>query len=373
MTINSNFNSNLKNTELKKYFVNLNSKIDFKRGFGSDNHAPIHPDILSAINLVNQGHFPSYGNDPWTEHAKLIFKNLFGNHTESSFVFNGTAANVLSLKTSVQSYHAVLCSDISHLYWDECGAPEFIAGCKLLTVKTIDGKIDPNYLEESWLRRGDQHYSQIQMISITQPTEVGTVYSIDELKTIIDWAKSKNILVHMDGARIANAAFTLNTSLKSFTTDLDVDLLSFGGSKNGFLLGESVIFLNPTLFKNFQYIRKQGLQLPSKSRFIAAQFLAYFHNDLYLSIAQHSCLLAKKLEELLMINNLTDYYQIQYSVQSNAVFLKIPKDLVKNIRQEFFFYVWNEKDFTCRLMMNWDTQESDLLSFIEILKRQIKI
>lgn len=342
---------------------------NIKRGFGSDNHAPIHPALLASLQEVNTGHYPSYGNDPWTEEVQECFRKLFGSKTESSFVFNGTAANTLAIKSCLQTYQAVICSDVSHIFWDECGAPEFIAGTKLLSVKTQDGKIQPEFLDELWIRRGDQHFSQAQMISITQPTEVGTVYSIEELQKIIGWAKSKKLLVHMDGARLANAAIYLNKPFKEFTTDLGVDIVSFGGSKNGFMLGEAVVFLDPALYNNFKYIRKQCLQLPSKSRFIASQFLAYFKNDLWKEIASHSCqmatLLAKEIEQISAV-------KIVYTVQSNAVFVQIPQPLIKKLRDEYFFYVWNEHDFTCRLIMCWDTQIEDITGFVSQLKTQLK-
>jgi threonine aldolase len=339
-----------------------------KRGFGSDNHAPIHPALLASLQDANVGHYPSYGNDPWTEQVQECFRQLFGPQVESSFVFNGTAANTLAIKSCLQTYQAVICSDISHVYWDECGAPEFIAGTKLIPVKTHNGKIIPEHLDEVWVRRGDQHFSQAQMISITQPTEVGTVYTIVELKKIIDWAKSKKLLVHIDGARLANAAVFLNSSFKEFTTDLGVDIVSFGGSKNGFMLGEAVLFLNPALYKDFKFIRKQCLQLPSKSRFIATQFLAYFKNDLWKEIATHSCSKARHLaDELEKVAK----FKITYPVESNAVFVQIPQNLVKLIREDYFFYVWNEKDFTCRIMMCWDTQDEDIKGFIQSVKKYI--
>lgn len=337
-----------------------------KRGFGSDNHAPIHPEILNSLHEINTGHYPSYGNDPWTEQVQDIFRELFGKNTESSFVFNGTAANTLALKSSIQSYEACFCSNVSHLYWDECGAPEFIAGTKLIPVNTINGKMQIEHLEELWIRRGDQHFSQAQMITITQPTEVGTVYSIEELKELIHWAKERNLIVHMDGARLANAAVFLKKSFKEFTTDLGVDLVSLGGSKNGFMLGEAVLFLNPKLYKNFKYIRKQCLQLPSKSRYIAAQFIAYFRNELWKKIATHSCDQALLMEkEILKFQPL----QITFPVESNAVFVQIPSNQIKSLREEYFFYVWNEHDFTCRLMMSWDTQNEDIIGFSKILAR----
>jgi threonine aldolase len=227
-----------------------------KRGFGSDNHSGIHPRILDAIARANVQHAPSYGTDEWTESAQKIFRVHFGPQAEIFFVFNGTAANVLSLKASAKSFQSCYCADLAHLNVDECGAPEYLAGVKLLPLPTVKGKLRLSDLQRAHIRRGDQHTTQGQVISLTQPTEFGTLYSMEELKEIITWAKAEKLYVHIDGARLANAAVGLQKTFKEFTTDLGVDVVSFGGTKNGLMMGEAVVFLNPTLAKDFKFYRK---------------------------------------------------------------------------------------------------------------------
>jgi threonine aldolase len=336
------------------------------RGFGSDNHSGIAPPMLEALIQANQAHAPSYGTDEWSSRAQNLFKDHFGEKAEVYFVFNGTAANALSLRSLVKPYHAVLCSDLSHLNVDECGAPEFFSGAKLLSFKSHQGRLNLEDLKSSLIRRGDQHFSQVKALSLTQPTELGTCYSLQEIKAITDWAHKENIWVHLDGARLANAAFHLQVSFKQLTTDLGVDVVSFGGTKNGFLFGEAVVFLNPTLSEDFKYIRKQSAQLPSKTRFLAAQFEAYLQNDTWKKIAVHSCEMAERL-----FQNLQVFSQLEITAprQSNAVFVKIPKAWVQTLRKEYFFYVWDEKTFECRLMTSWDTTESDIQGFTDLIRK----
>jgi threonine aldolase len=331
------------------------------RGFGSDNHSGVHPVILQALSDANTGHAPSYGTDPLTEQCQALFKSHFGKTTETFFVFNGTAANVLSLKTMMKSYESCFVTDMSHMNQDECAAPEFFAG-KLIPVKSHNGKLTVAELEKHFIRLGDQHYTQPRVLSLTQPTEVGTLYSLDEIKTLTTWAKSKNLLVHMDGARFVNAVYQLKCSMRALTSDLGVDVLSFGGTKNGLMFGEAVVILNPALAKDFKYIRKQAAQLPSKTRFIAAQFLAFLNDNLYLKIAEHSCSMAQYLRE-----KLTGKAQISYPVESNAVFAQIPQPLIKTLKAQYFFYVWDEKTFECRLMTSWDTEKNDIDGFTDLL------
>lgn len=336
-----------------------------KRGFGSDNHAGIHPRILEAIISANTEHAPSYGTDDWTEKANAEFKKHFGPEAQVYFVFNGTAANVTALKAMTKSYQAVLCSDVAHIHVDECGAPEHMAGCKLIALPSVNGKLRIEELEKAFIRRGDQHYSQSQVLSITQPTEFGTTYSVEELKALIGWAKSKGLYVHIDGARLSNAAFFLKKTFKEITTDLGVDVVSFGGTKNGLMMGEAVILLNKSLAQDFKYIRKQCAQLPSKSRFIACQFEAYLKDNLWRDIAEHSYKMALRLYESCQgIANLA----LREVPQSNAVFATIPKEWVKKLRDEYFFYVWDENTFECRWMTSWDTQAADVDGFAQLLK-----
>lgn len=336
------------------------------KGFGSDNHSGIHPSILKSIIDANIDHAPSYGTDELSAEAIRIFKTHFGPQIDVHFVYNGTAANVLSLRAGMKNYQSVICADQSHLNIDEGAAPEFFAG-KLIPVLSENGKIKIDEVEKQIIRKGDQHFSQVKMISLTQPTEVGTCYSLDEIKTIVQLAKKHNLYVHIDGARLSNACVNLNTNFKQMTTDLGIDIVSFGGTKNGFAFGEAVIIINPDLQKDFKYLRKQSAQLPSKTRFIACQFKAYLENNLFLEIARHEIQMAQLLENELRTLNRTDI-TISYPVNSNAVFVKIPKHLIKTLREHYFFYIWNEQTFECRLMTSWDTHKDDITGFIDLLR-----
>ena len=336
-----------------------------KKGFGSDNHSGIHPRILESIARANREHAPSYGTDEWTEKAEKVFRDLFGPKSEVFFVFNGTAANVLSLKASAKTFQSCYCADLAHIYVDECAAPELTAGVKLIPLPSKNGKISVADLKKAHVRRGDQHCTQGQIVSLTQPTELGTCYSMDELKEIISWAKSEKLYVHIDGSRISNATIALKKSFKEFTTDLGVDVISFGGTKNGLLLGEAMVFLNPELAKDFKYYRKQLGQLPSKTRFIAAQFLEYFNDNLWQQIATHSTGMAEKLYQSVRA---IPGVEITQPRESNAVFAKIPQAWVKPLREKYFFYVWDELTFECRWMTSWDTDAADIEGFAQALK-----
>lgn len=340
-----------------------------KRGFASDNNAGIHPDILKEIITVNTGHVIGYGSDIYTEQALGIFKEQFGSTTETFFVFTGTAANVLGLSGITRSWNSVITASTAHMEQDECGAPEKFTGCKVLTVETPDGKISIDLLEKHMHGFDFEHHSQPKVISITQATEMGTVYTASEIKKIADFAHARNMLLHMDGARIANAAVYLKLPFKDFTTDSGVDVLSFGGTKNGMLSGEAICFLKPGLSTDFKYIRKQGMQLASKMRFISAQYIAYFRNDLWKNCAIHSNsmagLLAEKLQQFGEV-------KITRKVQSNGVFVILPGDIAEKMRNHYFFYPWNEKASEYRLMCSWDTTEADIEDFIFLLAKELK-
>ena len=338
------------------------------KGFGSDNHAGVHPELFQALQECNVDHAPSYGTDEISAQAVAAFKKEFGEHCEPFFVFNGTAANVLSLRFLCERFESVICSDVSHLNVDECGAPELFAG-KLIPVSSTAGKLSLEKVKETLIRRGDQHYSQIRVLSITQPTELGTCYSLSEIRELTDWAHANQIFVHLDGARLTNAARYLKCNYKQLTTDLGVDVVSFGGTKNGFMMGEAVLILNPQLSQaaktKFKYIRKQSAQLPSKTRYIGAQFLRYFSDELNLRISDHACAMAERLHR-----GLSEISQIQITCpcQSNAVFAIIPRNWVKIAREKYFFYIWDEKTFECRLMTSWDTNESEVDGLIHLFK-----
>lgn len=339
------------------------------RGFGSDNNAGVHPDILNEIISSNSGHVIGYGSDAYTEQAVNIFKEQFGSSTETFFVFTGTAANVLGLSGIMKSWNSVITASTAHLEGDECGAPEKFIGCKVLVVDTPDGKITPELIERHMYGFDFEHHSQPKVISITQSTEMGTVYNISEISGIASFAHERGMLLHMDGARIANAAVSLDLPFKTFTTDAGVDVLSFGGTKNGMMCGESICFLKPGLSGDFKYIRKQGMQLASKMRFISAQYIGYFRNDLWKRCAENSNAMARMFaDQLRMITEI----KVTQEVQSNGVFVIIPSDVAEKIRKHYFFYPWDEKKSEWRLMCSWDTEATDIEDFIALLKKELK-
>ncbi|MBE0676409.1 MAG: low specificity L-threonine aldolase [Bacteroidales bacterium] len=337
-----------------------------KRGFASDNNAGIHPLVLQEMSRVNIGHTIGYGNDPYTDEAIGLFRKQLGDQSDVFFVFTGTGANVLGISAVTRSYNSVITAFTAHIEQDECGAPEKFSGCKLLTVDTPDGKLTPAILGKHMHGFDFEHHSQPRVISISQATEMGTVYTPDEVRSLADFAHSRNMLLHMDGARISNAAVSLNLPFRSFTTDAGVDILSFGGTKNGMMVGEAVCFLRPGLAADFKYIRKQGMQLASKMRFISAQFIAWFRNDLWKELATHSNEMALKLyNEIKNIKGIT----VTQPVQSNGIFVMLPEEVATELRRHFFFYPWNEETSEYRWMTSWDTSEDDIKSFAELVKK----
>jgi threonine aldolase len=344
-------------------------KNNVQRGFASDNNAGVHPEILTELISINKGHAIGYGSDIYTEQAKEFFKEYLGKDTEVFFVFNGTAANVLGLSSVIRSWNSVITAFSAHLEQDECGAPEKFAGCKILTVDTPDGKINVDMLERHMHGFDFEHHSQPKIISITQVTELGTVYSAGEIAKISDFAHINGMFLHMDGARIANAAVSLDLPFKSFTTDSGVDILSFGGTKNGMMFGEAVCFLKSGLSHDFKYMRKQGMQLASKMRFISAQYIAYFKNDLWKRCAEHSNSMARLLFE--KVRNI-DGLRITQPVQSNGIFVIIPQQVAENLSKHYFFYPWNEKTSEYRWMTSWDTTEEDINNFVDMLRKFLK-
>lgn len=336
-----------------------------KRGFASDNNSGMHPEILAALSAANEGHAVGYGGDQLTEMAVNRFKQEFGQQTDVYFVFNGTGANVLGLSTLTHSFHSVICAETAHIQVDECGAPEKFTGCKLLPVETIGGKITPKGIAKYLHGFDFEHHSQPKAISISQVTELGTVYSVDEIKAITTLAHQYGLFVHMDGARLANAAVALNLPFRAFTVDAGVDVLSFGGTKNGMMLGEAVLFFNPELSRNAKYIRKQSMQLYSKMRFVSAQFLAYFNNELWKRNASHSNRMAKLLEqEIRQIPAL----KLTQEVEANGVFAIVPPEIIPQLQEKYFFYMWDEHRSEVRWMTSFDTQEEDIYNFVALIK-----
>ncbi len=339
------------------------------RGFASDNNATVHEEIMKAMQNVNSGHTIGYGDDIYTESAIGKLKEIFGKDVDIYLVFIGTAANVLGLDAITQSYNSIICAETSHIHQDECGAPEKFTGCKLLSVSTEDGKLTPALIEKHLYGFDFEHHSQPKVISITQATEMGTVYRPDEIKAISELARKNGMLLHMDGARIANAAASLGVGFKEITGDVGVDVLSFGGTKNGMMYGEAVVFFNKKHSEQFKYIRKQGMQLASKMRFISAQFESYLSNDLWLQNALHANKMAR-----LLANLVTEISEIKVTqkVESNGVFALIPKDLIPILQNEYFFYVWNEETSEVRWMTSFDTREEDVYNFVKLLKTHLK-
>jgi threonine aldolase len=348
-------------------FEMVNFKVS--KGFASDNNAGVHPEVLKTIESVNAGHVVGYGDDIYTEHAVSLFKTNLGSSCDIFFVFNGTAANVLGLSGVTRSWNSIITAFSAHIEQDECGAPEKFTGCKVLTVDTSDGKITAGMLEKHMHGYDFEHHSQPKVISLTQATEMGTVYTPEEIGKIADFAHKHEMLLHIDGARIANAAVSLDLPFKSFITDKGVDVLSFGGTKNGMMFGEAVCFLKSGLSQNFKYIRKQSMQLASKMRFISAQYIAYFQNDLWKKCASHSNYMARLLSE--KIQGISEL-RITQPVQSNGVFVIIPYTVAENVRKQYFFYPWNEKTSEYRLMTSWDTTEEDIENFVVLMKKEIR-
>ncbi len=340
------------------------------KGFASDNNSGVSPEILEAIEGANIQHTIGYGEDMYTAEAICHFRHLFGTDVDVYFVFNGTGANVLSIQSVCQSFHSVLCAETAHINVDECGAPEKITGSKIIAIPTSDGKLTPDLIKPFVHGFGFEHHSQPKLISISQTTEMGTVYSNTEIHILATFAHENKMLLHIDGARIANAVVSNQTTIKEMLTDSKVDIVSFGGTKNGMMFGEAVVFLNKNLSENTKYFRKQETQLYSKMRFIGSQYIAYFRNDLWLNNAKKANLMAQKLNE--SISNIEKII-ITQKVQANAIFAILPHHIIKPLQAEFFFYIWNETTNEVRFMTSFDTTDEDIVRFTHHLKVLMQI
>jgi threonine aldolase len=338
------------------------------RSFASDNNAGVHPEVLDAINRANQGHVVAYGDDDYTRSAVKKFEEHFGPDIAVFFTFNGTGANVLSLQSLTRSFQSVLCSDFAHIYVDECGAPEKHTGCKLLPLPHTNGKISLDSVRQQYHGIGDQHHSQPRVISITQSTEMGTVYQPDEIRELAEFAHRHDMFLHVDGARIANAAVSLGQDLRQATRDLGVDALSFGGTKNGIMGGEAVIFFQPELSRDFLYLRKQSMQLASKMRFIAVQFEALLTDHLWRRSAEHANKMARLLEQEI---SRIPQIKIVWKVEANGVFAQIPRHAIEKIKEQYFFYMWIEEESIVRWMCAFDTTEEDVRRFAEVVRQAV--
>jgi threonine aldolase len=338
----------------------------FPRGFASDNFAGIHPKVLAHIAAVNHGHAMAYGDDAVTARARKAFDRLFGQPVSTHFVFNGTAANVLSLMAFQKPYGAVLCSDLAHLWNDESTAPERTLGMRLIPLKSTDGKIDPAALAEVLGRGHGVHGAHPVALTLTQPTEVGTLYSPAELKILIDMAHAHGLGVHVDGARLGCAAAALGIGLQEMLLECGVDALSFGGTKQGMMCGEAVVFLKPGLGADFPYWQKHGMQLASKMRFVSAQFEALLDGDLWIENGQRANGMAR---QLLSATQALPFVQVAFPVQVNSVFARIPTQLLEPLQRETFFWPWDERAGLVRWMCAFDTRAEDIDQFVATLTR----
>src|SRR5689334_24326887 len=340
-----------------------------KRSFASDNNAGVHPEIIDAIKAANEGHVLAYGNDPFTARATKLFQKHFGRDIAVYFVFGGTGANVLGLSAITKSYQAIICADTAHVNVDECGAPENFTGCKLLTIATPDGKLRVEQIKPLLHGIGVEHHVQPAVITVSQATEMGTVYTKKELRTLADFAHERGMLLHVDGARLCNAAVSLGASLKEITADAGVDVLSFGGTKNGMMYGEAVVFFNPKLAADFKYIRKQGMQLSSKMRFIAAQFEAMLSGDLWRRGPER----ANRMAQLLAVE-LAKLPQIKITqpVDANGVFAVIPRKYIPALQKKYFFYVWDEDISEVRLMESFDTTDEHIRDYGMFVRKTVR-
>ncbi len=337
-----------------------------KKSFASDNWSGVCPEIMEALQQANRGHVEAYGeeNDPFTQKARQKFREHFGKASQVFFVYNGTAANVLGTSHILRPYQALVTAKSAHLNEDECGAPEKFGGIKILEIETDDGKISPGQVEPFLHSVGFQHHVQPKVVSISEVTEKGTVYRPEEIRRLAGFAHAHNMLLHMDGARISNAAVSLGVPFSELTTNAGVDVLSFGGTKNGMMFGEAVVFFDEKAARDFQYTRKQGMQLHSKMRYISAQFERYLTGGLWKKNAENAnhmaALLAQRLQE-------TPQVKITRNVDANGVFVILPHEIIPALQQSYFFHVWDENTHEVRLMCSWDTTHEDIEGFIKAL------
>lgn len=342
--------------------------IQNKINFSSENYAGVQPEIMNALAGANQNSFPSYGNDPYTQEAAGIFKNLFGEDIEVFFAFNGTGANNFGIGSVVERYHSIFCTDIAHLFVDESTAPETFIGARIYPVHSVNGKMSIEDLRSRLNRVNDVHHPQPKVVSITQPTEYGTVYSLEEIRLLKEVCTQYSMILHVDGARYFNAALHLGGSLKEISADIDI--LTLGGTKIGMMFGEAVIFFKPDKSPSYRYHLKRSMQLASKNRFMAVQFMAVLKEDFWKKIACHANGLALSFaREIATIPSI----EVLYPVQSNAVFITMPVSVYQKMQEHATFYLWNEGRNEYRFMFSFDTQQSDITGFLEKLKIEISL
>ena len=344
------------------------------RGFASDNYSGIHPEIFAAMAAANGAHQIAYGEDVYTARLQQVFTDHFGAGVEAFPVFNGTGANVTGLQSMLPRWGAVICAATAHIHNDEGGAPESVGGFKLLPIVTPDGKLTPALIDQEAWGWGDEHRAQPLAVSITQSTELGTVYTIEEVRAIADHAHSHGMTLHMDGARISNAAASLGVPLRAFTRDAGVDVLSFGGTKNGMMLGECIVVLNPAASVGLKYLRKSNMQLSSKMRFISAQLIALLEGDLWLRNAGHANAMAQRLRSAILdrqADGALGEISFTQPTQANAVFAVLPADAAARVREAFRFYDWNPVTGEVRWMCGFDTTEDDIDAFVAALTQEL--
>lgn len=334
------------------------------KAFASDNWAPVCPEVMEALMKANIGHSPAYGHDDYTKKANSVFKEHFGNNAETYFVYNGTGANIIALASATNSFNAVICSEYAHINLDECGAPENFSGTKLIGLPNEDGKITIEQIQKYSNVLHYPHQVIPKLISISQATEYGTLYSVEEIKQIADYAHENNLYLHVDGARISNAAVALDVDFKTMITDAGVDILSFGGTKNGVMFGEAVVVLNDSLKEYFELYRKQGMQLASKMRYISAQFIALLQNNVWKRNAEQANSMA-----MLLATKLSKYPEIQLTqtVEANGIWVKMSDKLAQKLQAVSFFQPWNPDNNEYRIMTSWDTTKADVEAFIDAL------
>lgn len=330
------------------------------RGFASDNYAGLHTEVLAALASANGGHQVAYGEDDYTERLQHVMRGHFGEQAQTFPVFNGTGANVVALQALAARWEAVICADTAHINADEGGAPETMGGLKLLTVAAPDGKLTPELVDRQAWGYGDEHRAQPAVVSITQTTELGTRYSPEEIAALAEHAHDRGMTLHLDGARISNAAAGLDLPLHAFTTDVGVDVVSFGGTKNGLLAAEAVVVLNPDAVAGVTYLRKTSMQLASKMRFFSVQLLALLEDDLWLRSAGHANAMAQRLEAAVRD---VPGVAVTQPVQANAVFAILPAEVTERLQKRFRFYTWDASTGEVRWMCSFDTTESDVDAF----------
>lgn len=338
------------------------------RSFASDNASGVHPVVMEALAAANTDHALAYGADPWTERAIERFRTLLGAPVAVSFVWGGTGANVVGLQALLAPWEAVVCGEHAHIAVDECGAPEKFTGAKLLTFPTPDGKLTPGQVVASQTGRGDEHHSRPTVVSVTQSTECGTLYTPDELRELCTVAHAHDMRVHLDGARLANAVTALDVDVRALTIDAGVDVVSFGGTKNGMMYGEAVVFCDPALAADARFIRKQATQLPSKMRYVAAQFEALLTDDLWLRTAAHANAMAGRLADA---TRGIDGVRLVREPVVNSVLATMDPGAIARARAESFFWMWDETADEVRWMTSWDTTDADVAAFAEVIARAV--